>query len=87
MLALCRVGIALKRIWGVKCSGCKQRMFSFSVHDYKTCKCPTSTSIDGGRNYLRYGWMPEYEPPKRIYWSVKLDGKYPQRMQKNRWPY
>lgn len=76
-----------KRIWGVECSGCKKRMFSFHVHDYKTCDCPVSTMVDGGSDYLRYGWMPGFKRPRRIYWTEKRDGKYPNIQVKDRWPY
>lgn len=77
----------MKRIWGVKCSGCKKRMFSFHVHDYKTCGCEVGTMIDGGRDYLQYGWMPEFKKPTNIYWTEKLDGKYPIIKTKSTWPY
>ncbi len=64
----------MKRIWGIKCLGCKKRLFSFSGHDLKYCGCNNDTFVDGGRNYLRYGYM--IIKPQRIYWS-KQDGKYP----------
>lgn len=64
----------MKRIWGVECVECKKRMFSFHVHDYKTCGCPNDTMVDGGREYLRYGWLKQ--KPRRIYWT-KRDGAYP----------
>lgn len=67
-----------KRIWGVECPKCKRRMFSHYRHDYKTCSCPNQTMVDGGRDYLRYGWSTENggKPPRRIYWTEKRDGKY-----------
>lgn len=40
---------------GIQCPKCRQIIFSESVHDYKHCGCK-SVSIDGGTNYLRYGW-------------------------------
>lgn len=63
----------MKRIWGVKCPDCKKRMFSFHVHDYKLCGCPNECMIDGGREYIRYGWA--IHKPTSIYWS-KQDGNY-----------
>jgi hypothetical protein len=65
-----------KRIWGVECAECKKRMFSFYRHDYKTCGCPNETMVDGGRSYLRWGF--QNKAPKRIYWTEKRDGRYPQ---------
>jgi hypothetical protein len=73
-----------KRIWGVKCPKCLKRMFSFHVHDFKYCGCENETFIDGGRVYLRYGW--KIEKPTRIYWC-KSDGKYPNIVTEDRWPY
>ncbi len=64
-----------KRIWGVGCSACGKRMFSFYTHDFKMCGCPNETMVDGGRSYTRCGW--KITPPKKIYWTAKRDGKYP----------
>lgn len=78
-----------KRIWGVECPECKKRMFSFHVHDYKLCGCDNETMIDGGRDYLRYGW--KTLKPRRIRWC-KRDGDYakisaPYAKIKDRFPY
>lgn len=67
--------MGMKRIWGVKCSGCLKRLFSFHTHDYKSCDCYNETFVDGGRSYLRYGW--KRLKPTRIYWSKRLDGELP----------
>ncbi len=75
----------MKRIWGVECAACEKRIFSFHVHDYKICGCPNKTMVDGGTQYLRYGWS--IVKPKRIYWTEKRDGKYPVVKVKDRWPY
>lgn len=76
----------MKRIWGVKCAECKKRMFSFHVHDYKLCGCKNGTMVDGGRDYLRYGWIKT--PPTRIYWSEKQDGAYKvAKVTRSDWPY
>lgn len=61
--------------FGVQCAQCKKRMFSYSRHDYKICGCPNETMVDGGFNYLRFGWM--FEQPRRIRHTEKLDGKLP----------
>ncbi len=72
--------------FGVQCAKCLKRMFSFSVHDYKTCGCSEGTMVDGGRQYLRYGWSTV--APKRIRHTERLDGKYPKLVrQKDAWPY
>lgn len=76
----------MKRIWGVKCSNCNKRMFSFFRHDFKKCGCPAETFIDGGRDYIRFGWIPGFKKPTSIYWCKK-DGKYPKYKDNSRWPY
>jgi len=75
----------MKRIWGVECPDCKKRMFSFYTYDYKKCGCANQTMVDGGREYLRYGW--KTNRPRSIYWS-KCDGKYPKLAKRaSRFPY
>lgn len=39
----------------VQCLECKMILVSFHRHDYKTCRCPNKTMIDGGADYLRAG--------------------------------
>lgn len=39
----------------VKCMECGEVLVSYHGHDYKTCKCPQETMVDGGVNYARYG--------------------------------
>ena len=39
----------------VQCLQCGTILVSFDVHDYKTCRCPNRTMVDGGSEYLRYG--------------------------------
>jgi hypothetical protein len=78
--------IFVKRITGVECPVCKKRMFSFHVHDYKLCGCPNNTMVDGGREYLRYGWTEKGKKPRVIRWC-KRDGIYPDSTVKTPWPY
>ncbi len=40
---------------GVLCRGCGTILVSYSTHDYKTCRCPNKTMVDGGPDYIRYG--------------------------------
>lgn len=75
----------MKRIWGVKCLDCQRRIFSFSRHDFKFCGCKNETFVDGGREYLRYGW--KTKKPRTIYWTIKLDGVYPSYEDNSKWPY
>lgn len=74
----------MKRIWGVQCPRCMKRMFSFHVHDFKYCGCYNEVFIDGGREYLRFGW--KVQKPCGIYWCKK-DGEYPNITVKDRFPY
>lgn len=39
----------------VTCLECGEILISYSVHDYKTCKCEQATMVDGGLEYGRYG--------------------------------
>ena len=39
----------------VQCKECGEVLTSYHGHDYKTCKCPNETMVDGGTNYQRYG--------------------------------
>jgi hypothetical protein len=39
----------------VQCLECGMILVSFDRHDYKTCRCPNETMIDGGHDYLRAG--------------------------------
>ena len=39
----------------VICSSCGEGIYSVSRHDYHRCSCG-NTTIDGGFDYLRYGW-------------------------------
>lgn len=41
--------------YGIQCPKCREILFSESTHDYKFCSCE-SVSVDGGTDYLRYGW-------------------------------
>ena len=44
----------------IQCTSCDDIIESTSVHDYLICKC-TEIFLDGGNEYLRYGWTKE--PP------------------------
>lgn len=41
----------------VTCLECNETIVSYHRHDYKTCNCPNSATVDGGTDYLRYGAM------------------------------
>ena len=40
---------------GVECRRCHDRIWSKYTHDFHYCKCGY-TFVDGGKDYLRYGW-------------------------------
>lgn len=44
-----------KQVSGVICLACGTILVSWHRHDFKYCKCPNETFVDGGRDYLRYG--------------------------------
>lgn len=41
----------------VRCLKCGEVLESTWVHDFKMCKCPNETYVDGGHDYLRIGGM------------------------------
>lgn len=57
---------------GVECAICNELLYSRARHDYHSCKCGT-TSIDGGRDYLKYSFHRELEP-RRVFIDL-LTGK------------
>lgn len=44
----------------IKCKHCDDIIESFSVYDFKYCKCG-KVFVDGGRKYLRHGY-PDGKP-------------------------
>lgn len=44
-----------KTVDGVQCPRCDERLVSMYRHDFHYCGCGY-TFVDGGRDYLRYGW-------------------------------
>jgi hypothetical protein len=53
---------SLTKIQAIRCPHCLDIIYSRAVHDYHFCSCgddegnPKGVSIDGGFDYLRYGW-------------------------------
>lgn len=43
------------RVKGVQCPRCNEKIWSQFRHDFHYCTCGY-TSVDGGRDYLKYGW-------------------------------
>ena len=41
----------------VQCLDCLKILESTHRHDYRTCDCPNSAMVDGGKEYLRRGGM------------------------------
>lgn len=50
------------RVSTVTCPACKVEIYSRAQHDYHSCYCG-QTTVDGGFNYLRYGWAAESPKP------------------------
>lgn len=57
---------------GIECPICKERLFSWHVHDFHYCK-EGHVFIDGGDQYLRYCWTTDGKKPKVISFNTKLD--------------
>jgi len=47
--------------YGIKCPRCQDIIFSTSRHHEQFCKCG-KVSVDGGTDYLRYGWANDIDP-------------------------
>lgn len=58
--------------YGVKCRSCKDRIFSWHRHDFRTCSCH-KTFIDGGNDYIRMGYPVDSKPPQRVIFNEKRD--------------
>lgn len=43
------------RVTTVTCPFCHAELFSRARHDYRECPCK-KTMVDGGFDYLRFGW-------------------------------
>ena len=50
---------------GIECPKCLDRIFSWHRHDFKYCKCK-EVFVDGGFDYLRYGYCKDGSKPKVI---------------------
>ena len=53
------------KVTGIRCAACKDEIWSRHGHDFRYCKCG-NTFVDGGRNYLRYGYEPGAERPEVV---------------------
>jgi hypothetical protein len=51
------------RITTVTCSKCAVEIYSRARHDYHLCFCG-STMVDGGFDYLKYGFGPDDPKPQ-----------------------
>lgn len=61
----------MTQVTGIQCPKCKYIIFSRAHHDYHACKCGCVT-IDGGFDYIHYGWNPSVERPEPISFLVAL---------------
>jgi hypothetical protein len=51
------------RVSTVTCPQCQTEIYSRARHDYHACYCG-KTIVDGGFDYLRYGWAAGGPKPK-----------------------
>jgi hypothetical protein len=49
----------------VICTACNTGIFSVSVHDFHYCPCG-STFVDGGFDYIRFGYPPGTRRPRTV---------------------
>lgn len=50
---------------GIQCPKCKEKIYSEYTHDFHYCGCGYCF-VDGGFEYLRYGWGPGEPKPKIV---------------------
>jgi hypothetical protein len=63
-----------RKVAGIECPACGTRLFSWHVHDFKYCACGGGgVFIDGGREYMRFCWLPDGRKPKRIFFDDRKD--------------
>lgn len=62
-------------VWALKCPTCLVTIYSRAHHDYHGCDCKngdsTGITIDGGFEYLRYGWGNDIKRPEAF--ELKLN--------------
>lgn len=50
------------RVNTVVCPTCEEAIYSRAHHDFRYCKCG-DVNVDGGFDYLKYGWRPDLPQP------------------------
>jgi hypothetical protein len=61
-----------RRIQGIECPLCKQKIWSRHRHDMRYCQCGYCF-VDGGRDYLRFGYGGEdYPKPTKLPKMIKI---------------
>jgi ribosomal protein L37AE/L43A len=58
------------KITAVKCNKCNDTIFSRAHHDFHYCTCG-ATFIDGGFDYVRFGYAPEAGKPEMV--EIEVD--------------
>ena len=53
------------KINALKCKKCSDTIFSRAQHDFHYCSCG-ATFVDGGFEYIRYGWEPDVGRPEEV---------------------
>jgi len=51
------------------CPKCGQGVFSRARHDFRRCSCK-KCAIDGGFDYMKVSWSPEYASPEVIHIEI-----------------
>jgi len=52
----------MTKVGAIQCQSCRTIIYSRSRHDFHQCDCK-SIFIDGGFDYLKMSWMPDFTPP------------------------
>ena len=55
----------------IRCKLCGDIIESKTVHDFQECSCG-ACFVDGGHDYLRRGWSPEYAKPEDVFEDLSI---------------
>lgn len=58
------------KVQAIQCPNCKDIIYSCAHHDFHSCSCG-GVEVDGGFEYLRYGWNPDIQRPEPI--EIEVD--------------
>jgi len=61
------------QVTAIKCPRCLDTIYSRAHHDFHSCTCG-AIDIDGGRSYLKYGWISEVRKDEILPFTLNIEG-------------